>query len=285
MSQEYLCIAVRHTPPLSVCIEGTPLLPAQWVRQLKAPAELVHSTPSPNAQLLARHVNEDLARGYVHDGFGFIGLDPEAALQRMQLVIGALAAAPEAAPTAVQSDAEPLSSEAAQEQYERAMEYALGSPRTIVSEERAFALFLDLAQSGFAMAYSNVATAYALGQGVEADLQTALDWAHRAIDAGQLAGYAAAARAFLLAGDGEHANEIWQQCFEDVHLPFVDREPETFSLLYTYAHMCLSGSIRECHSVDARSAFAATVKFYDQHGLSRDPNVAKAVNWLRERTL
>lgn len=81
---EYLCVAVRRSPHLSVCIEGTVLLPIQWARNLNEAVELVYFEPMPHAVSLARALNAALAHRYEQDGFGFVRMTPEAALRHVR---------------------------------------------------------------------------------------------------------------------------------------------------------------------------------------------------------
>lgn len=281
MTNKFVCIATRLAAPVSIRIEATELLPRRWLGQLPEGAELIHSVTSDSAELVARYLNEELAKSYERDDFGFLGLGVDVVVSMADLA----KAAADNMLTKQSVEQRKHAADDANQRFEQACEYWYGSTRTLMNPQRAFSLFVELAHEGLEAAYPHVAMAYLFGRGVSQDLQAALDWAHRSIAAGDWYSYHLVATVFALADDRDRVEEVWKECFSEVRYPFVDQEPTALDLLAYYGRHCVQKMCREVHSIDAKSAFRAAADRLERVAFFPVEETGAVVSWLRARQL
>ena len=68
---------------------------------------------------------------------------------------------------------------------------------------------------GCELAYTSLACAYLTGDGVEKNLNAALEWSMREIEAGIIYGYNHATSSFVEAGMKQQAELLWKHCFKE----------------------------------------------------------------------
>lgn len=96
-----------------------------------------------------------------------------------------------------------------------ATEYENGSDQVIPDLKKAHQLNLQSAELGCELAYTSLACAYLSGQGAEKDLNAALEWATREIEANIIYGYNHATTCFIEAGMKAQAEQLWKRCFKE----------------------------------------------------------------------
>lgn len=96
-----------------------------------------------------------------------------------------------------------------------ATEYENGSDQAIPDLKKAFQLNLQAAELGCDLAYTSLACAYLAGDGVEKNLNAALEWAMREIDANIIYGYNHATSCFVEANMKQQAEQLWKRCFKE----------------------------------------------------------------------
>lgn len=94
-------------------------------------------------------------------------------------------------------------------------EYENGSDQVIPDLKRAHELNLQSAELGCELAYTSLACAYLTGAGVEKNLNAALEWSLREIDANIIDGYNRATTCFVEAGMRSQAEQLWKRCFKE----------------------------------------------------------------------
>jgi|GEM_PF-2206010 len=123
-----------------------------------------------------------------------------------------------------------------------ATEYENGSDQAIPDHKKAYQLNQQAAELGCDLAYTSLACAYLTGDGVEKNLNAALEWAMREIEANIIYGYNHATTCFVEAGMKQQAEKLWKRCFKEQPI-----ETIATACLRTYKKQVLSGSI----SIDA----------------------------------
>jgi hypothetical protein len=96
-----------------------------------------------------------------------------------------------------------------------AAEYENGSDLVIPDLKRAYQLNLQSAELGCELAYTSLACACLAGQGIEKNLNAALEWAMREIEANIIYGYNHATTCFVEAGMKLQAEQLWKRCFRE----------------------------------------------------------------------
>lgn len=96
-----------------------------------------------------------------------------------------------------------------------ATEYENGSDQVIPDLKKAHQLNLQSAELGCELAYTPLACSYLSGQGVEKDLNAALEWATREMEANIIYGYNHATTCFIEAGMKAQAEQLWKRCFKE----------------------------------------------------------------------
>jgi TPR repeat protein len=96
-----------------------------------------------------------------------------------------------------------------------AMEYENGSDQAITDLKKAYQLNLQSAELGCELAYTSLACACLAGEGVERNLNAALEWAMREIEANIIYGYNHATTCFVEAGMKQQAEQLWKRCFKE----------------------------------------------------------------------
>jgi hypothetical protein len=106
-------------------------------------------------------------------------------------------------------------SELAELLHNLAIEYENGSDQAIPDVKKACQLNLQAAELGCELAYSSLAYAYLTGEGVEKNLNVALEWAMHEIEANIIYGYNHATSCFIEAGMKPQAETLWKRCFKE----------------------------------------------------------------------
>lgn len=96
-----------------------------------------------------------------------------------------------------------------------ATEYENGCDQTKPDTKKAFQLNIQSAKTGYSQAYTSLACAYLAGVGVAQDLNAALEWAMREIDAEIIYGYNHATTCLIQAGMKQQAEYLWKRCFRE----------------------------------------------------------------------
>lgn len=96
-----------------------------------------------------------------------------------------------------------------------ATEYSEGSDQAIPDHKKAYQLNVKSAELGCELAYTSLAYAYLTGDGVEKNLNAALEWSMREIEAGIIYGYNHATSSFVEAGMKQQAELLWKHCFKE----------------------------------------------------------------------
>lgn len=119
-----------------------------------------------------------------------------------------------------------------------ATEYENGSDQAIPDLKKAYQLNLQSAEFGCELAYTSLACHYLAGEGIEKNLNAALEWAMREIDANIIYGYNHATTSFVKAGMKPQAEQLWKRCFKEQPLGAI-----ATSCLRVYKKQVLDGSI------------------------------------------
>lgn len=119
-----------------------------------------------------------------------------------------------------------------------ATEYENGSDQIIPDLKKAHQLNLQAAELDCDLAYTSLACAYLTGEGVEKNLNAALEWAMREIDTNIIYGYNHATTCFVEAGMKQQAEQLWKRCFKEQAI-----ETIATSCLRVYKKQVLAGSI------------------------------------------
>jgi hypothetical protein len=119
-----------------------------------------------------------------------------------------------------------------------ATEYENGSDQAIPDLKKAYQLNLQSAELGCDLAYTSLACGYLTGDGVEKNLNAALEWAIREIEANIIYGYNHATICFVEAGMKQQAEKLWKRCFREQPI-----ETIATSCLRVYKKQVLAGSI------------------------------------------
>jgi hypothetical protein len=119
-----------------------------------------------------------------------------------------------------------------------ASEYENGSDQAIPDLKKAYRLNLQSAELGCELAYTSLACACLAGEGVEKNLNAALEWAMREIEANIIYGYNHATTCFVEAGMKPQAEQLWRRCFREQAV-----ETIATSCLRVYKKQVLAGSI------------------------------------------
>jgi TPR repeat protein len=119
-----------------------------------------------------------------------------------------------------------------------ASEYENGSDQAIPDLKKAYRLNLQSAELGCELAYTSLACACLAGEGVEKNLNAALEWAMREIEANIIYGYNHATTCFVEAGMKPQAEQLWRRCFREQAV-----ENIATSCLRVYKKQVLAGSI------------------------------------------
>ena len=119
-----------------------------------------------------------------------------------------------------------------------ATEYENGSDLAIPDLKKAYQLNLQSAEFGCELAYTSLACAYLAGDGIEKNLNAALEWAMREIDANIIYGYNHATTCFVEAGMKSQAEKLWRRCFKEQPIGAI-----ATSCLRVYKKQVLAGSI------------------------------------------
>lgn len=119
-----------------------------------------------------------------------------------------------------------------------ATEYENGSDQVIPDLKKAYQLNLQAAELGCDLAYTALACGYLMGDGVEKNLNAALEWAMREIEANIIYGYNHATSCFVEAGMKQQAEQLWKRCFKEQVI-----ENIATSCLRVYKKQVLAGSI------------------------------------------
>jgi hypothetical protein len=119
-----------------------------------------------------------------------------------------------------------------------ATEYENGSDQAIPDLKKAFQLNLQAAELGCDLAYTSLACAYLAGDGVEKNLNAALEWAMREIEANIIYGYNHATTCFVEAGMKQQAEQLWKRCFKEQSIEII-----ATSCLRVYKKQVLAGNI------------------------------------------
>ena len=119
-----------------------------------------------------------------------------------------------------------------------ATEYENGSDQVIPDLKKAHQLNLQSAELGCELAYTSLACAYLAGQGIEKNLNAALEWATREIEANIIYGYNHATTCFIEAGMKAQAEQLWKRCFREQSIGVI-----ATSCLRVYKKQVLSDSI------------------------------------------
>jgi TPR repeat protein len=96
-----------------------------------------------------------------------------------------------------------------------ATEYSDGSDQAIPDHKKAYQFNVQSAELGCELAYTSLACAYLTGDGVEKNLNAALEWSMREIEAGIIYGYNHATSSFVEAGMKQQAELLWKHCFKE----------------------------------------------------------------------
>jgi hypothetical protein len=119
-----------------------------------------------------------------------------------------------------------------------ATEYENGSDQAIPDLKKAYQLNLQSAELGCELAYTSLACDYLAGDGIERNLNAALEWAMREIDANIIYGYNHATTCFVEAGMKPQAEQLWKRCFKEQPIGAI-----ATSCLRVYKKQVLAGSI------------------------------------------
>jgi TPR repeat protein len=119
-----------------------------------------------------------------------------------------------------------------------ATEYENGSDQIIPDLKKAYQLNQQAAELGCDLAYTSLACAYLAGDSVEKNLNAALEWAMREIEAHIIYGYNHATTCFVEAGMKQQAEKLWKRCFKEQPLEMI-----ATACLRTYKKQVLSGGI------------------------------------------
>lgn len=119
-----------------------------------------------------------------------------------------------------------------------ATEYQNGSDQAIPDLKKAHQLNLQAAELGCELAYTSLACAYLAGEGIEKNLNAALEWAMREIEANIIYGYNHATTSFIEAGMKQQAERLWKRCFKEQAI-----ESIAMTCLRVYKKQVLAGSI------------------------------------------
>ncbi len=127
-----------------------------------------------------------------------------------------------------------------------AAEYNNGSDQAIPDHKKAYQFNLQSAELGCELAYSSLACSYLAGEGVEKNLNAALEWSMREIEAGIIYGYNHATSSFVEAGMKQQAELLWKHCFKEQPM-----EAVATSCLRVYRKQVIAGSITIDHEIEA----------------------------------
>jgi hypothetical protein len=119
-----------------------------------------------------------------------------------------------------------------------ATEYSNGSDQAIPDHKKAYQFNMQSAELGCELAYTSLACAYLAGDGVEKNLNAALEWAMREIEAGIIYGYNHATSSFVEAGMKQQAELLWKHCFKEQAINDI-----ATSCLRVYRKQVLAGGI------------------------------------------
>jgi TPR repeat protein len=119
-----------------------------------------------------------------------------------------------------------------------ASEYENGSDQAIPDLKKAYRLNLQSAELGCELAYTSLACDCLAGYGVEKNLNAALEWSMREIEANIIYGYNHATTCFVEAGMKPQAEQLWRRCFREQAV-----ENIATSCLRVYKKQVLAGSI------------------------------------------
>jgi hypothetical protein len=119
-----------------------------------------------------------------------------------------------------------------------ATEYENGSDQIIPDLKKAYQLNLQSAELGCELAYTSLACACLAGDGVEKNLNAALEWSMREIEANIIYGYNHATTCFVEAGMKQQAEQLWKRCFKEQAVEII-----ATSCLRVYKKQVLAGSI------------------------------------------
>lgn len=119
-----------------------------------------------------------------------------------------------------------------------ASEYENDSDQAIPDLKKAYQLNLQAAELGCELAYTSLACACLAGYGVEKNLNAALEWSMREIEANIIYGYNHATTCFVEAGMKPQAEKLWRRCFREQTV-----ETIATSCLRVYKKQVLAGSI------------------------------------------
>jgi hypothetical protein len=104
--------------------------------------------------------------------------------------------------------------------------------------KKAYQLNQQAAELGCDLAYTSLACAYLAGDSVEKNLNAALEWAMREIEAHIIYGYNHATTCFVEAGMKQQAEKLWKRCFKEQPIEMI-----ATACLRTYKKQVLSGGI------------------------------------------
>jgi hypothetical protein len=135
--------------------------------------------------------------------------------------------------------------------YELAVEYANGSINVIKDNQISFQLYKQSAEMDYFPSFSRLSMCYLIGNGVRKDLNKALQWSRKYINAGKFSsnnvimGYFIAIQCFIEVGLISEARYMYNECFRDCQYDFIFRDPMSTIFLLKFVTDVMDGVIEK----------------------------------------
>ncbi|MEI6268219.1 MAG: DUF1566 domain-containing protein [Methylococcaceae bacterium] len=265
----YICIAMLEDPPYNMILGATEEEPEDWLDDLPLPSHLLCYENFKDTKVILKQfiqrLKVDGITAKADKAFSapshqvisvFIEIRDEAVINN-QLV----------------EDMGDEKDNEGSRLYDLAVEYEDGSNKIIPDLKKAFKLFMQSAELGYAPAYFSLALAYLHGEGVKKDLNESLKWAMREIESGGIFCYYVAANCFVEAEMKEQASDMWRRCFKE-------RSTEEIQLvLRNYAKHAADCSVEQVHTKKIARLFGAVAE-KNKDLAERNAYWQGAIEWL-----
>ena len=265
----YICIAMLEDPPYNMILGATEEEPEDWLEELPLPSHLLCYESFKDTKVIIKQFIQRLKVD------GITAKVDKAFSAPSHQVISVFI---EIRDEAVINDR--LVRDMDDDEYNEgerlddlAREYEHGSNKVIPDLKKAFKLYMQSAELGYAPAYFSLAQAYFYGHGVKKDLNESLKWSIRNIDSGNLMGYYNAALCFVDAGMKEQASDMWRRCFKE------RSQEQIQKVLLFYASDASEGLVEQVHTKKIARLFGIVAE--ENKDLAEQGNCFQsAIEWL-----